>query len=74
MVNELTSYHVDEVTRDLRSSNAIRHRVATDEQTLTLLSFSLDEQFSFSTQRYYLRPEEDQRQNAASIGVGGGRP
>lgn len=72
VVNESTSYYVDEVTWDLGSDDARRQRVATGEQTLALLSFSIDEEVSLSTQLYYLGPEEDQRQDVASIGVGGG--
>lgn len=52
MVNEPIFYDVDEVTWDLGASDARRHRIVPGEQTRALLSFSIVEQFSFSTQLY----------------------
>jgi hypothetical protein len=71
-VSEKTSYGVDEVSWDLGADDARRQRLAPGERTLALLSFTLDDEISYSTILYYLGPADDQRQEVAAIAVGGG--
>lgn len=71
-VNEDTSYRVDKVSWDLGPEEGRRRRLAPGEQTLALFTFTIAEELSFSTSLYYLGPDGGQRQEVASIGVGGG--